>query len=149
MKAASSIEYRVGEPMPGTKWVVRGKLGRGGMGLVLDVVKGNWIRGAMKVLLPPFAKVPEFAERFLDEVKVTAQLQHPNIVQVLDFDRLEDGTPFFVMERLRGRTLGAALRDTGQLGKAWTAANTHAVAAQVWEGLYRAHAHVPPSCIGM
>jgi serine/threonine protein kinase len=108
MKAASSIEYTVGEPMPGTKWVVRGKLGQGGMGLVLDVVKGHLIQGAMKVLLPSFAKVPEFAERFLGEVKVTARLQHPNIVQVLDFDRLEDGTPFMVMERLRGRTRRAA-----------------------------------------
>jgi serine/threonine protein kinase len=143
MKSDGSIEYRVGEPMPGTKWVVRGKLGQGGMGLVLDVRKAEWIQGAMKVLLPPFAKVPEFAARFLDEVKVTATLQHANIVQVLDFDRLADGTPFMVMERLRGRTLRAALRDTRQRGKAWTPANTYAVAAQVCEGLYRAHSHVP------
>jgi serine/threonine-protein kinase len=143
MKAPSSIEYAIGEPMPGTKWVVRGKLGQGGMGLVLDVVKEQLIRGAMKVLLPPFAKLPEFAAKFLDEVKVTARLQHPNIVQVLDFDRLSDGTPFMVMERLRGRTLRAALRETRQRGKLWTAANTYAVAAQASEGLYRAHSHEP------
>ena len=61
MKAPSSIEYAVGEPMPGTKWVVRGKLGQGGMGLVLSVEKAGLIRGAMKVLLPSFAKLPEFA----------------------------------------------------------------------------------------
>jgi serine/threonine-protein kinase len=97
----------------------------------------------MKILLPRFARVPEFAARFLGEVKVTARLQHPNIVQVLDFDSLADGTPYFVMERLRGRTLRAALRDTRQRGKAWTPANTYAVAAQVAEGLYRAHSHVP------
>jgi serine/threonine-protein kinase len=143
MKAPSAIEYTVGQPMPGTKWVVRGKLGQGGMGLVLDVVKARLIQGAMKVLLPPFAQVPEFADKFLDEVKVTARLQHPNIVQVLDFDRLADGTPFMVMERLRGRTLRAALRETRQRGKAWTAANTLAVATQIAEGLYRAHSHVP------
>jgi serine/threonine protein kinase len=144
MKATESIEYRVGEPMPGTKWVVRGKLGQGGMGVVLDVAKGDWIPGAMKVLRPSFAKVPEFAARFLAEVRVTAQLQHPNIVQVLDFDRLEDGTPFMVMERLRGRTLHAALRETRQRGKTWSAANTYAVATQVCEGLNRAHSHAPP-----
>jgi len=143
MQAATSIEYKVGEPVPGTKWVVRGKLGQGGMGLVLDVVKARLIQGAMKVLLPSFAKVPEFAARFLDEVKVTARLQHPNIVQVLDFDRLGDGTPYFVMERLRGRTLRAALGETRQRGVAWTAANTYAVAVQAAEGLYRAHSHVP------
>ena len=139
MKAPSSIEYAIGEPMPGTKWVVRGKLGQGGMGLVLSVEKAGLIRGAMKVLLPPFAKLPEFAAKFLAEVKVTARLQHASIVQVLDFDQLADGTPFMVMERLRGRTLRAALRETRQRGKFWTAANTYAVAAQAAEGLYRAH----------
>ena len=144
MKATESSEYPVGEAMPGTKMVVRGQLGQGGMGIVFDVVKGDWIPGAMKVLRPSFAKVPEFAARFLEEVRVTAQLQHPNIVQVLDFDRLEDGTPFMVMERLRGRTLHAALRETRQRGKTWTAANTYAVAAQVCEGLNRAHSHAPP-----
>src|ERR1700677_4610609 len=141
MQPATSIQYTVGEPMPGTKWVVRGKLGQGGMGLVLDVVKARLIQGAMKVLLPSFARVPEFAARFLDEVKVTARLQHPNVVQVLDFDRLGDGTPYFVMERLRGRTLRAALRETRQRGKTWTPANTYAVAAQVCDGLCRAHLH--------
>ena len=143
MKAPSSIEYAIGEPMPGTKWVVRGKLGQGGMGLVLSVEKAGLIRGAMKVLLPPFAKLPEFAAKFLGEVKVTARLQHASIVQVLDFDQLADGTPFMVMERLRGRTLRAALRETRQRGKFWTAANTYAVAAQAAEGLYRAHSLEP------
>jgi serine/threonine protein kinase len=139
-----SVVWKLGQPMPGTKWVVHGTLGQGGMGIVLDVVKAHFIPGAMKVLHPSFAKLPEFADRFLDEVKVTAELQHPNIVQVLDFDRLEDGTPFMVMERLRGRTLRAALRETRQMGKTWAPANTYAVAAQVCEGLSRAHSHTQP-----
>jgi serine/threonine protein kinase len=143
MGATGSIEYTIGEPMRGTKWVVRGKLGQGGMGLVLDVVKADLIPGAMKVLLPPFANAPEFAAKFLDEVKVTARLQHPNVVQVLDFDRLEGGMPFMVMERLRGRTLRAALREIRQGGKAWTPGNAYAVAAQIAQGLYRAHTHAP------
>ncbi len=70
MKTPTSIEYTVGEPMAGTKWVVRGKLGQGGMGLVLSVEKAGIIRGAMKVLLPSFAKQAEYAEKFLGEVKV-------------------------------------------------------------------------------
>jgi serine/threonine protein kinase len=140
---ANSVEYRLGE-VPGTKWVVRGKLGEGGMGIVLDVVKANVIQGAMKVLHPSMAMVPELASLFLEEVKVTAQLQHPNIVQVLDFDCLQDGTPFMVMERLRGRTLRAALRETRQRGRVWAPANTYAVAAQVCEGLSRAHSHSVP-----
>jgi len=140
-QVSDSIEYPLGQPMPGTKWVVHGKLGQGGMGIVLDVMKARLIPGAMKVLHPSFARMPEFADRFLEEVKVTAQLQHPNIVQVLDFDRLANGAPFMVMDRLRGRTLRAALRETRQRGKTWTPANTYAVAAQVCEGLSRAHSH--------
>ncbi|MGH7437579.1 MAG: serine/threonine-protein kinase, partial [Polyangiaceae bacterium] len=143
MEPESGIEYTVGEPMPGTRWVVRGKLGQGGMGVVLDVEKDQAIRGAMKVLLPRFARVPEYAARFLEEVRVTARLQHVNIVQVLDSDRLADRTPFMVMERLRGRTLGTAMRDARQQGRRWTAGNTFVIASQVAEGLYRAHANVP------
>ena len=48
-----------------------------------------------------------------------------------------------VMERLRGRTLRAALRETQQNGRTWTPANAYAVAAQVAQGLYRAHSHDP------
>jgi serine/threonine protein kinase len=129
--------------MRGTRWVVRGALGQGGSGYVLDVEKEGVIQGAMKVLYPHFAKMPVFAARFLEEVRVTARLQHVNIVQVLDFDRLEDGTPFMVMERLHGRTLGAAIREARRAGRSFTAANTYAVALQVAEGLYRAHSHVP------
>jgi serine/threonine protein kinase len=129
--------------MRGTRWVVRGALGQGGNGFVLDVVKEGVIQGAMKVLHPHFASLPEFAAKFLEEVRVTARLQHVNIVQVLDFDRLEDGTPFMVMERLHGRTLGAALREARHAGRSVTAATTYTVALQVAEGLYRAHSHVP------
>ncbi len=95
--------------MPGTNWVVRGKLAQGGVGIALDVAKEQLIRGAMKVLLPPFAKQREFAAKFFEKVKVTTHLQYANIVQMLDFDRLLDGTPFMVMVRLRGQTLRAAL----------------------------------------
>jgi serine/threonine-protein kinase len=49
-----------------------------------------------------------------------------------------------VMERLYGRTLRAALRETRQNGKLWTAANAYAVASQAAQGLDRAHAHDPP-----
>jgi uncharacterized protein DUF2357/PD-(D/E)XK nuclease superfamily protein/protein kinase-like protein len=144
MKAPSSIEYLIGQPMPGTKWVVRGKLGQGGMGIVLDVVKEQLIRGAMKVLLPPFAKQPEFAAKFFEEVKVTARLQHPNIVQVLDFDRLLDGTPFMVMERLRGRTLRAALRTDAP--RSLTTA-LHALARDPHRRFERHEAMVPLSML--
>ena len=90
------------------------QLKRGRPPASLTTVRDGMIRLFMErdTLEETCAKLPEFAARFLDEVKVTARLQHRHIVQVLDFDQLADGTPFMVMERLRGRTLRAALRET-------------------------------------
>ncbi len=135
--------YRVGDPVPGTKWVVAGVLGRGGMGVVLDVRKEPGITGAMKVMRPAFARSPEFVSRFLDEARVLVQLRHPNIVQVLDCDTLADGSPFLVMERLEGRSLRAAARELSGSGRRLTTRNVWEIARQVCEGLYRAHSHEP------
>ena len=64
--SAGAPEYRIGEKVPGTNWVVRGILGRGGMGVVLDVEKeASGLRMAMKVLRPAFARSDEFKGRFL------------------------------------------------------------------------------------
>ncbi|MDP8999255.1 MAG: hypothetical protein M3O46_04005 [Myxococcota bacterium] len=45
-------KFVVGERIPGTKYVLRGELGKGGMGTVYEVVKEPGIRGAMKVMSP-------------------------------------------------------------------------------------------------
>ena len=133
-------KYRVGERVPGTKWVVTGVLGRGGMGVVLNVRKEPGITAAMKIMRPTFARSREFVARFLEEVRVLVELRHPNIVAVLDCDRLADGSPFLVMERLEGRSLGAATRELSESGRRLTAKHVWDVARQVCEGLYRAHA---------
>ena len=114
MKSTSTVatEYRIGEKVPGTNWVVRSVLGRGGMGVVLDVEKeASGLRMAMKVVHPAFARSGEFTERFLEEVRLLSALRHPNIVDVTDCDTLADGSPYIMMERLEGRTLRQALSD--------------------------------------
>jgi serine/threonine protein kinase len=136
-------EFEVGDRVPGTKWVVRGKLGEGGMGLVLDVVKEPGILGAMKIMLPSFAKRPEFVTRFFDEVRLLAQLRHPHIVQVFDYDQLDDGTPYVVMERLIGVTLRAGLRNLRAKGTPISAKLTYEITRQLCEGLFRAHSNTP------
>jgi serine/threonine-protein kinase len=136
-------EFVIGDRVPGTKWVVRGKLGEGGMGMVLDVVKAPGIPGAMKVMLPSFARRPEFVTRFFDEVRLLAQLRHPNIVQVFDYDQLDDGTPYVVMERLKGVTLRAGLRNLRAKGTPVSAKLTYEITRQLCEGLFRAHSNAP------
>jgi serine/threonine protein kinase len=135
-------QFVVGDRVPGTKWVVQAKLGEGGMGVVYGVVKDPGIEGAMKVMLPPFAKNPAFVARFLSEARLLAKLRHPNIVQVIDFDQLADGAPFVVMERLQGRTLRAAMRAMQNKGGI-SPSLAYEIVRQLCEGLHSAHSRDP------
>ncbi len=70
------------------------------MGVVYQVVKPPHIQGVLKRMNPDLARHEAFVKMFLDEVSILAQLEHPNIVRVYDFDRGDDGVPFYVMELL-------------------------------------------------
>ena len=60
---------------------------------------------AWKVLLPRRADDRQYRVRFVREARLTAQLQHPNIVPVHDLGIDEQGRLFFTMKRVRGRSL--------------------------------------------
>ncbi len=62
---------------------------------------------AIKRVLPGFSDNPSFAQMFVAEAQISAQLQHPNIVSVLDFDRDAESRLFLVMELVEGRDLDA------------------------------------------
>jgi serine/threonine-protein kinase len=70
---------------------------------------------AIKRLLPRMAWDPEYVRMFLDEVRIAASLDHPNIVRVLDYG-VGDGGYYFAMEYLHGATVHAILRDTTRQG---------------------------------
>jgi eukaryotic-like serine/threonine-protein kinase len=138
--ARKENSYPIGERLPGTKYVVVRKLGRGGMGVVLEVVKEPGIRGVVKIIHPFLAEEPEFRQRFFDEVRILAKLDHPNIVKVTDFDRLADGTPYFAMELLRGSTIRQVLRATGVIHPT----HLYQIMRGLLEGLEYVHTHNPP-----
>lgn len=80
-------------------------VGRGGMGEVWagrDLRLGRSV--AVKLLSPAVASQAGVRERFQEEARSAARLNHPNVVLVLDSGEHE-GTPFLVMELLSGRTL--------------------------------------------
>src|SRR5262247_4912213 len=60
---------------------------------------------AIKMLRADFSNDEAARERFLRESRACAQLRHPNIVSILDFNLDAEGRPFLVMELLNGRTL--------------------------------------------
>ena len=66
-------------------------------------------RVAIKRVLPGFSDDAAFARMFVAEAQISAQLVHPNIVSVLDFDRDADGRLFLVMELVDGVSLDALL----------------------------------------
>jgi len=87
-------------------------LGTGGMGKVMlarDARIGRDV--ALKVLHAERELDPEDRARFLREAQVQGQLEHPSIVPVYDIERRPDGTTFFTMRRVHGRTLAAIIDD--------------------------------------
>lgn len=126
-----------GSRLFGTKYELVRKLGEGGMGIVYQVVKPPRIQGVMKRMNPELAKHGEFVKMFLDEVSVLAQLEHPNIVRVYDFDRGDDGVPFYVMELLVGQNLRDVLDAKGVLPPHVA----YEIARQLLIALHCAHTH--------
>ncbi len=86
-------------------WRIRGVLGRGGMGIVLhvDCEERQGESFALKLLDRPFGH-PRAAERFRREVAALRRVSHAGVVRVVD-EGVAGDRPFFVMERVEGRSL--------------------------------------------
>lgn len=84
-------------------------IGQGGMGRVFRVRDLRLEREvALKELL---TETPGLEARLAGEVRLTAQLDHPGIVPIYDAGRTTDGRCFYTMRLVRGRSLGAVLRE--------------------------------------
>ena len=96
------------------RYTIESELGAGGMATVYlahDVKHDRKV--ALKVLRPELAAVIG-AERFLAEIKTTANLQHPNILPLHDSGEV-DGTVFYVMPLIEGESLRDRLDREKQL----------------------------------
>jgi eukaryotic-like serine/threonine-protein kinase len=94
------------EPRVGA-YELRSKLGDGGMSSVwlAERVEGTYRREvALKLLSPGFDR-PGFRERLQREAQILAQLSHPRIAQLLEAGVSEYGTPYLVLELVRGRSI--------------------------------------------
>ena len=112
-------------------------LGEGGTARVfkaLDVRSGKPV--AIKVIEGPQAKTATWAERLLREVELLKSIRHPNVTEVLDGGRRDDGSPYLVMEYLDGETLGQLMRRTPKLG----VEAALIIAAEIASGLAASHA---------
>jgi eukaryotic-like serine/threonine-protein kinase len=111
------------------------EIAQGGMAVVFEAVHVRLRqRVALKVLLPDVGD-REATRRFELEARVSASLQNPNVVHVVDVDRTESGLPFMAMELLVGRDLQSEL-DTHKKLPVHLAVD---IAMQVCDGMAEAH----------
>jgi serine/threonine protein kinase len=99
----------------GDRYRVERRIGSGGMATVYAGRLLTLDRAvAVKVLHDDRDQQDRIA-RFVAEARTTAQLRHPNIVDVLDFGSTEEGVVFMVMELLLGEDLRSLIRREGPL----------------------------------
>jgi len=114
------------------KYRVLGELGRGGFAVVYEAEHLDMRRNvAIKVLHKSEGTPAVLLERFAREVRISALVRHPHVLEVFDAGALADGSPFLVMEKILGETLhhylcqyrklaiGEALELSRQLLSAW------------------------------
>src|SRR5579871_468441 len=93
-------DRRVGQALSG-KWRLDRLLGEGGMASVYAATHRNGATAAIKILYPDLARRADVRTRFLREAYI-ANKAGKGAVQVLDDDVDDDGSPYLVMELLRG-----------------------------------------------
>jgi serine/threonine-protein kinase len=90
-------------------YVLGERLGVGGMAEVFAAESETLGTVALKRILPGLAEDRGFSEMFWDEARLTSCLDHPNVVRVLDYGRV-DGQLFMALEFVDGPSLARVLR---------------------------------------
>lgn len=93
---------------------------------------------ALKVIRPQLVTQPTFVEMFIDEARICAQLNHPNIVRVEEFGVL-DGVHCLVMEYLDGCSVGEWLQSASRERRKLDPELVARVIMQIATGLHAAH----------
>jgi serine/threonine-protein kinase len=134
--AAPAPLFTRGQVLDGAYRIVEG-LASGGMGEIYVAVHLRLPRKlAVKTLHPEFARRHEWIARFCREACVLAQLRHPNVVQVLDFNVAPTGVPYIAMELVEGVDLRAEL----DRGRRFDVGEILSIVRQVASALEAAHA---------
>jgi serine/threonine-protein kinase len=128
----AGVELGAGAVIEGRYRVLK-RIGEGGMGAVYEVErvadKNHFALKTLTGVNDPYARA-----RFAREAQIAANVKHPNVVGVVDFDVAKEGYLFLVMEYIAGNTLHEVRRRTRDVP--WTLY----VLAQVAEGLDAIHA---------
>lgn len=106
----------VGRKIAEGKYTIAAAIGSGAAGAVYKATHRELRRAvAIKVLHPHYQNDPHFMKSFRGEALAASQLDHPNVMRVLDFGQEPDGLVYIVMEFLSGRTLQSLLDEERRL----------------------------------
>lgn len=112
----TSATPSAGAATPISRYEIGPQLGKGGMAEVFLAhtlgAEGFTRPIALKRILPEYSNEQAFSAMFIEEARLASALSHPNVVQVLDFNRDDTGRLYLVMEFVAGKDL-ATLVDTG------------------------------------
>ncbi len=90
------------------------KVGEGGMSAVYKARHMHLNREvAVKMLHPHLVSNRVSRERFSQEARAVSQIEHPNVVRLLDFGITEENRPYIVMDFLRGKSLAQLIKERG------------------------------------
>ena len=119
------------------KYRLESKIGEGGMGSVWRATHLRLEKPvAVKIVSATHAASFDARWRFQSEARAAAKLQSKNVVHIEDIGEMDDGTPFMVMELLRGMSLEQRIARDGPL----PLQDAQKILAQVCRVLSRAHA---------
>jgi serine/threonine-protein kinase len=136
MNRPSSALVRVGDILAG-KYRVERMLGVGGMGVVVAATHLDLQEVfAIKLMHQEAAHRENSVERFLREARAAIRLRSEHVARVFDVGRLDNGSPYIVMEHLDGSDLRKVLQSRGALPIAEAAAHV----IQACDALAEAHA---------
>ncbi len=124
------------------KYVLLRRLAIGGMA---EIFKAK-VAGAggfekdlvIKRILPHFSEDEAFIQMFIDEARLTAKLQHQNIVQIFDFDVVDDAY-YIAMEYIEGKDLKDVLEEAIKKKDSLSVAQCVWIATEISKGLFYAH----------
>jgi len=97
-------------PSADGKYALTGDVGEGGMKLISRASDRDTKRAVAIATIKDGEISPRRLRRFVREARITAQLEHPNIVPVYDVGVDQGGKPYFTMKLLQGESLSEVLR---------------------------------------
>jgi serine/threonine protein kinase len=123
----------------GNRYVLEEMLGQGGMSAVYKATDPNLKRVvAVKVIHSHLSGNPDFVKRFEEEAAAVAQLRHPGIIQVHDFNR-DDDVYYMVLEFVAGETFQDHLKRLNNSGRHLSTTNAIEYMANICDAVDYAH----------